>query len=204
MASVKIDTDDLLEMQRTIATFHGSKIVLARATNDSLAALKTKASQLIAAKITAKSAKIKSHFNVKKMIAAQKLNDLIAEIICTGTPLPLIDYSATKVKKGVSVRVLRANKKTVIKHAFIATMNSGHRGVFWRKFDDFRTKFDPTKAYGKLYKTDYSLPINELYGPPIPDIFDDNDIMKPTLAEANARLQARLEYHMKRFIEAAK
>jgi len=200
MASVSIDSQDLLEIQRTIATFRGSKVVIQRATNDALSGLKTDAVKNIGAKVTAKAAVIRKHFSVKKMA----LNRLTAELECTGKPLALINYTSTAVKKGVSVRVLKANKKTVIKHAFIATMKSGHRGVFWREFDDFRVKPNPTFIYGQLKGSKYALPINELYGPAIADIFDDPDVINPTLANANTRLQARLEHHTNILIDSAR
>jgi hypothetical protein len=214
MADVQIDSEDLLEVQRTIKTFKGPGVVLARATNDTLAALKTKASQLIAAKITAKSATIKSAFSVKKMIAARQLNDLLAELKCTGDPLPLINFSVNTVKTnwgpnaGVSILVLKNKKRTVVKHAFKATMRSGHIGVFWRE-ELFDKPFRPTFRYG-IFKRIYGDPLNpyryihELYGPAIPDIFDDKDVIDPAIKEADVRLQARLEYHMAQFIEAAR
>lgn len=200
MASVKLDNNDLYEIQRTIKTFKGAKVVIQRATNDALSGIRTESVKLIGAKVTAKAATIRKHFKVKKMFAA----DLSANIECTGKPLPLIDYSANKVKKGVSIKVLKANKRTTLKHTFIATMKSGHRGVFWREWDGERVKPDPTKRYANLAKSKYALPINELYGPPIPDIYDDPQVMTPVLANANIRLQNRLEYHTNRLIDKAR
>jgi len=198
--NVKIDSQDLFEAQKTIATFKGNKLVVQRATNEMLSGLQTESVKLIGAKVTAKAAVIREHFSIKKMARDR----LAAELICTGPPLALIKYTATKVKKGVSVRVLKANKKTVVKHAFIATMKSGHKGVFWRRFDDFRVKANPNFQYGFLKGTEYALPIEELYGPAIADIFDDPDIINPVLANANVRLQARLEHHTNRLIDAAR
>jgi hypothetical protein len=200
MAKVEIDTQDLVEVQKTIATFKGNKIVIVRATNDSLSGLKTESVKLIGAKVTAKAATIRATFSIKKMALAR----MSAELESTGPALPLIKYTSTKVKKGVSVRVLKANKKTVVKHAFIATMKSGHKGVFWRRFDDFRVKANPTFNYGFLKGSKYALPLEELYGPAIADIFDDPDIIKPALVAASVRLQARLDHHTNRLIESAR
>ena len=200
MAGIDIDSQDLFEVQKTIATFKGNKIVIVRATNDALSGLKTESVKLIGAKVTAKAATIRETFSIKKMALAR----MQAEIECAGPPLALIKYSANKVKKGVSVKVLKANKRTVLKHTFIATMASGHKGVFWRLFDDFRVKPNPTFNYGWLKSTKYALPINELYGPAIADIYDDPDVIKPALAAANVRLQARLEHHTNRLIEKAR
>ena len=200
MASVTVDNQDLFEIQKTLQTFKGNKIVIQRATNDTLSGLKTESVKLIGAKVTAKATVIRNHFSIKKMALAR----LEGELEVTGPPLALIKYSANKVKKGVSVKVLKANKRTILKHTFIATMASGHKGVFWREFDDFRVKAKPNFQYAWLKSTKYALPINELYGPAIADIYDDADIIKPVMANANVRLQARLEHHTNRLIEAAR
>lgn len=50
----------------------------------------------------------------------------------SGEAVPLIAYPARQVKKGVSVEVNRG-KRTIIKGAFVATMKSGHKGVFRRR-----------------------------------------------------------------------
>ncbi|MCP4714524.1 MAG: hypothetical protein GY868_05350 [Deltaproteobacteria bacterium] len=186
--------------------------MLTRATNDTLRGIKTKASQVIRGKVTLKAAVVKAAFRVERMT----VKDLNAVISCAGSPLPLIHFSATKTKKGVSVKVLKSGKKKTIPHAFIATMDTGHKGVFWRK-ENIRGKrwkvgvyktlptagrWDPAAVESGL--SEYQLPIEELYGPRVPDVFDDPEIMAPVFAEANVRLQARLEHHTNRLIESAR
>jgi hypothetical protein len=118
--------------------------------------------------------------------------------------VPLIEFQARPVQRGVSVKVLRANAPTHVRHAFIATMRSGHRGVFWREWDTYRTQYRADFSYGRLKGTQYALPIRELYGPRISDIFDDPEIMQPVMVSANERLQARLEHHTNRLVEDAR
>ena len=50
----------------------------------------------------------------------------------TGKAVPLTAYPHRQTRKGVSVEVNRG-KRTLIKGAFLATMASGHKGVFVRK-----------------------------------------------------------------------
>lgn len=50
----------------------------------------------------------------------------------SGEPVPLIAYPHRQTKKGVSVSVNRG-KRTLLAHAFIARMRSGHEGIFWRR-----------------------------------------------------------------------
>lgn len=49
----------------------------------------------------------------------------------SGEAVPLIAYPARQTRKGVSVEVNRG-KRTLLKGAFVATMKSGHKGVFRR------------------------------------------------------------------------
>lgn len=206
MATVKIDTADLAEIQKTIAAFKGADLAIIRATNDALSGVQTQSAKLIGAKVTAKAKDIKAHFSIKKMFKA----DMTADVTCSGKALALAKYTATSVNAGVSAKVLKAKGKTTIKHAFIAKMKSGHTGVYWR-VDERRGRVWPTAkkrqvqpwATGHKYAK-YRLKIHELYGPPISEIYDDPDIINPVLADANLRLQARLEYHTQKMIEKAR
>jgi len=50
----------------------------------------------------------------------------------SGERVPLIAYPLRQTKKGVSVQINKG-KRTLIKRSFVATMKSGHKGVFQRK-----------------------------------------------------------------------
>jgi hypothetical protein len=49
-----------------------------------------------------------------------------------GEPVPLVAYPFRQTKKGVSVEINKG-KRTIIKGSFVASMKSGHKGVFVRK-----------------------------------------------------------------------
>jgi hypothetical protein len=49
-----------------------------------------------------------------------------------GAPVPLVAYPHRQTKEGVSVEVNRG-KRTLVKGSFVATMKSGHKGVFRRR-----------------------------------------------------------------------
>lgn len=53
------------------------------------------------------------------------------ELNASGDPVPLVAYPARQTAKGVSVEVNRG-KRTLLKGSFLASMSSGHRGVFQR------------------------------------------------------------------------
>lgn len=57
--------------------------------------------------------------------------DMTWAVNVSGEAVPLVAYPARQTKKGVSVEVNRG-KRTLVKGSFIATMKSGHKGVFRR------------------------------------------------------------------------
>lgn len=60
------------------------------------------------------------------------INTLEWALLVSGGPVPLVAYPARQTRKGVSVEVNRG-KRTLVAHAFLATMKSGHEGVFRRE-----------------------------------------------------------------------
>lgn len=100
---------------------------------------------------------------------------LRAIVRASGRPTPLIDYGARQTRKGVTVAVLRGRK--LINGAFIATMPTGHRGVFLRK----GTAHKQVKRNGRV--TSSGLPIKELFGPSVPSAFA-NTVVQAALARA--------------------
>jgi signal recognition particle subunit SEC65 len=61
-----------------------------------------------------------------------EIADMAWALNVSGEPVPLVAYPNRQTKKGVSVEVNRG-KRTLVKHAFKASMASGHVGVFKRK-----------------------------------------------------------------------
>lgn len=105
-----------------------------------------------------KAATIKKALRIKRAAPG----NLKATIVASGRPIPLVQFSARQTAKGVSVNVLNGRK--VIAGAFIATMPSGHRGVFVREDGGSHKKVNKG---GKVQW--HQLPIRELYGPSVPD-----------------------------------
>jgi hypothetical protein len=129
-----------------------------RALNKIAAQAKTAASREIrAAGYKLKVSEIKKGLSITRASSGQ----LVAKVIASGRPVPLIHYGARQVGSGVSVDVLHGRK--IISGAFIATMPSGHKGVFVRV----------GKTHKKVSKNGRSLwsglPIKELFGPTVPN-----------------------------------
>jgi hypothetical protein len=111
---------------------------------------------------------IKAGIRVVKASAAQQT----AALVCKGRPIPLINFSARETAKGVSVSV-KGGRKTIL-GAFVATMPTGHRGVFQRVGSSHKR----TVKGGKVVWS--GLPIKELYGPSLPSAFA-NEVVQSSL-----------------------
>ncbi len=60
------------------------------------------------------------------------IEDMAWTLRVSGKPVPLAAYPHRQTKKGVSVTV-NQGKRTLVQSAFVATMKSGHKGVFIRR-----------------------------------------------------------------------
>jgi hypothetical protein len=91
---------------------------------------------------------------------------MTARLISSGARIPLIDFSARGPEpsrgrgRGVSYKLAGAGGR--LPHAFIATMRSGHRGVFERSPGGKRRGPKPERS---------QLPIHEKFGPSIAVVF---------------------------------
>lgn len=113
--------------------------------------------------------------------------NLKATIITTGRPIPLIAYGARQTAKGVTVNVLSGRK--LIPGAFIATMPSGHKGVY------VRAPGAKHKKVGQGSKASWhALPIRELYGPSIPDAMNNKGVQAALLALTREKFPAVLAH----------
>lgn len=67
------------------------------------------------------------------MVYPSSTTDLFTwRLVAKAKPLPLIAFGARQTKSGVSVEVTKG-KRSIVRHSFIATMQSGHKGVFMRR-----------------------------------------------------------------------
>lgn len=101
----------------------------------------------------AASREIRQEYNIKAAgirhqiaIERARRGHVTASVVVSGRRIPLVDFSARQTRAGVTVQVKRGSRK-FIPHAFLATMRSGHHGVFVRAMDA-RTRFAPTFRFG--------------------------------------------------------
>lgn len=72
---------------------------------------------------------------VRKLIEIQKASSSRLEaliIVRQGNRVPYIKFPAKQLESGTVVRVMQ-DRSTIVRHAFIQSMQSGHKGVFIRK-----------------------------------------------------------------------
>lgn len=111
-------------------------------------------------------------------------NTLQAEVIASAPMMPLYSYAARRTKKGITVAVRGGQRKLIQnQHAFIATMRSGHTGIFER-----------VVVGGKRAPR---LPIRELYGPSIPQAFANKTVQQALVRVVRERFPAILEHEIK-------
>lgn len=159
--------------------------------------------------VTAKTARLirDTGYNIPVRDIKQSLNtkpasaeNLGALVTASGRPIPLIRYGAREQRRpggGVSVKVLRGKK--FIRGAFIATMPTGHRGVFIRVGSAAHTLLSAGRQrVVQRGKTSYKhgLPIEELYGPSIPIAFVNQKVSAAMVGVARERFPIVLKQEL--------
>ena len=160
---------NVVAMELMAAAQEMRDLALVRALNKTADQVKVAASREVrAAGYNLKASTIKDNIQVRRAGPG----NLKATVVARGRPVPMIEYSARKTAKGITVNVLKGRK--LLAGAFFATMPNGHKGVFVRDMSK------PRKERTKKNKW-HDLPIKELFGPSVPS------------GLANATVQAALQ-----------
>jgi hypothetical protein len=149
---------DIMYAMRKILGEKKIRAAIADAANRAAQGIGTDAKRMIKERWGLKPAYVMERFKVNKATAGQ--THIEATAVFHGKPIPLIDLAPTpssvtskRPKSGIKVKGL-GNVR--FKHAFIAEMGSGHKGVFQR-----RTRKGPR------------LPINEMFSLSLPQMIYD-------------------------------
>lgn len=191
---IKIDRTDLAAVETAMSGIkNGYKKILVRSLNKTITGVRTDAVSEIRKEITPKAKIIRDTFKLQKANYVK----LSASVKSTGWPIPLIDYKARPVKRGVTFQVRQSASRSLLPGAFIATMNSGHKGVFWREYRDSHHAGVIKKKvrYGAL-PVRYRLPIRQRYGPAVPSVMESDKVMKPILEKAGNRLSKEIDHQL--------
>jgi hypothetical protein len=146
----------------------------ARALNKTMLHVRTQAVKAVTEKYRIKGADVKAKMGPTRKATSQSLKAVFRSV---GRRISLVYFGATQKRTwpGARVSMYRKEKRTTIAHAFIATMPSGHKGVFLRKAGT-------------------SLPILERTGPAVPQML--KGIWDKLQALAGPKLKANLVHEI--------
>lgn len=151
---------DVRDVDRALSGIkHGTATVVTRAANKAIRTARTAAVRGIARDVPGLKQK---RVRAAMRISFANVHYWTSAVSATGLRIPIIDLGARQTQRGIMHRA--QDGRRLIPSAFIATMESGHRGVFMRK--------GPKRAMkGGRYAGKQRQPIVELYGPSIPRVF---------------------------------
>ena len=206
---IKIDESQFRDVQRMLVGIkNGYPKVLTRATNNTLSGVKTDAKKEIAKDLNLSQKRIAEDFKIRKM----SFNRLTGQIDSVGKPVGLASFIKTKQKKkGVSVKVKKAGKRSIIKHTFLAnvrgkTEKSDKLHVFYRLYEGPRAKYRPGFPYSAMPEK-YRYPkgrrgkamnLERKTGPRVQDIYASDKVIKVVMAKADDRQAANLNHELNR------
>jgi hypothetical protein len=142
-----------------------------RALNRTIESVQTQAGREVAAETGLPVRKVRASMRVIRAT----FSTLRAALQVRGVRIPLIEFHARQTRSGVSYRLPRGRGSAP--SAFIATMASGHQGVFKRR----------AKA---------RLPITELFGPSLPKAFLQDRVRQALERVAASGLAKNLQHEI--------
>ena len=148
MLEIRYDNDKIKRFERELAGFPRNSLpkVMSRGLNRTATEARTRASRLLSQKIGVKVKDIRERVTLQRA-SYSKWRSFVK---ISRRRIPLISFGARQTKKGVTYK--KEGERILIRHAFKATMKSGHTGIFKRKFSS-------------------RLPISELRGPSLGQVF---------------------------------
>lgn len=176
---IKADTKEVKRMLKNLKG--GANKVLVRSLNRTLTSVNSTAAKSISKDLRVTQKVVKKGLKVYKANYRFKR----ASVNASGYRIPIIDLGAKKLKKGtITYKGRFGGRVKAPTGSFLATMSSGHRGVF--------------KRSGKT-----RLPIDELHGASIPYVLVRRHIALAMDKTAETAWQKNLSHEMKRFIKNA-
>lgn len=153
-------------------------VAAVRALNRTATTVRAEAARRIGREYNIRIGAAKDEMKIRRATAA----DLKAAVVVSGRPIPLVEFDARQTAAGVSVKVKGTRK--VVGHAFLATMKTGHQGVYIREIKG------SAKRPGRL-------PIRQLYSLSLPAAFTQEQIMDALTAIATGRFGEVLQQEMR-------
>ena len=147
MLEIRFDDDKLKQLQRELKNFPKAlPKVMSRGLNRTATSARTEISRSLSRRFGIKVKDVRDKLTLHRAT----YGNWRSAVGISGKKFGLIKFGARQTGKGVTYRHER--KRILIRHAFIATMKTGHRGVFLRK--------GPAR-----------LPIKEIRGPSLAQLY---------------------------------
>ena len=147
MLEIRFDDDKLKQLQRELKNFPKAlPKVMSRGLNRTATSARTAISRSLSKRIGLKIKDVRDKLTLHRAT----YSNWRSAVVVSGKKFGLIKFGAKQTKKGVTYKHER--KRILVRHAFIATMKTGHRGVFLRK--------GPAR-----------LPIKEIKGPSLAQVY---------------------------------
>lgn len=180
---VSIDTARVNELIGEFAGIEGKvPVALSRAINRSTSAAKTEAVRQVRSEYTARAGTINETIKVTRA----NTNNLSAKIESRGSSLRMKEFRVNPKKPSprrrspITVEVRRGSKKT-INGAFVQRMPNGSVGVYART--------------GRS-----RLPIRQLFGPAVPVMLNNDDVVAAVQSRAEQVLEQRIGHELNRVL----
>lgn len=146
---------------------------LKKAGGDALRTTKTTSSRTIRFRKAIKAGRLSKGMPLGFPRSASEIGDLVWTLRVSGEAQPVSNFPAQQQKRGVKATINKG-RPALLKSAFVATMKSGHKGVFVRKGDA-------------------RLPIKELFSTRITDVFNDNGMIDAVFVQTQRKFAESFE-----------
>lgn len=179
---------------------NGVPKVMKRAVDLTMGTVKTTVSREAGKVLNALQRDIKGNIGVRKYDTAAASGC----VTIVGASLPVSIFKPKQTPTGVTVKIKKEGGYKLIKGAFIATMKSGHTGVFWREWHGKSAsksgkrwaKGIPRRVNPKTIPKDWRLKMHEIFTSSLPDVIGDTMPMAAILADAETNLQKNIEHEL--------
>ena len=203
MLEIRYDNKKIKQLERELRGFPKNSLpkVMSRGLNRTATEARTKVSRMLSREIGLKVRDVRERVSLKRA----SYRNWRSAVTISRKRVPLIRFSARQTKKGVTYK--RGNKRVLIRHAFVATMSSGHEGVFLRKRLGGTPR--PGESTGILSPDDMvgRLPIQELRGPSLGQVYTGaqekaNAIHRESMQKLEKNINDQIRLILKRRLPA--
>ena len=166
--------------------------VIKRAVDKTMGTVKTTVSRVARETLNVYKRDLDKNIGVRKYDYAKNAG----AVTIIGASLPIYDFKPLQLLDGVSVQIKKKGARKTLKGAFVATMKSGHTGVFWREWHEFRMPNKAKQPPWKKLPRKYRLKIHELFTTSLPEAVGDKLPMDTILADAGDNLYKNIEHEL--------